>query len=180
MKKISILASLLTGSYMLVSFAAHSQSFEASDKPKGATSSIENKATERGEITPAGSSLPENSNAVKTFKSLFGDVPSVIWTKIDRKHDRAYFVNDGITVRAGFNQKGKLMYTFRYYTEEHLPKDILLRIMQSYPCRNIFGIVEVNVAGKTAYLVDLEDKRSWLKIKVLEDEITEQSLMLKR
>jgi hypothetical protein len=51
----------LAGSYMLVSLAAFSQSFEASDKPKGATPSIENKSTERGEITSAGSSLPENS-----------------------------------------------------------------------------------------------------------------------
>jgi hypothetical protein len=104
----------------------------------------------------------------------------VIWSKIDAKHYRAYFVKDGITVRAGFNQKGKLMYTFRYYSEEHLPKDILRRIMDSYPCRNIYGIVEVTFAGKTAYLVDLEDKRSWLKIKVVDDEMTEESLMLKR
>jgi hypothetical protein len=115
-----------------------------------------------------------------TFKKVFGDVSDVMWTKISRNHTRAYFQNDGITVRAGFNKKGKLLYTLRYYTEEHLPADILFRIKNTYFGKSIFGIIEVSVDGKTAYLVDLEDKTSWLRVKVLGDEMTEEHVFTKR
>ena len=72
------------------------------------------------------------------------------------------------------------MYTLKYYTEEHLPQDILLTVKKTYYSKSIFGIVEVSVDGKTAFLVNLQDKTSWLCIKILDNEITEEQMMLKR
>ncbi len=178
MKKISILASTFLGIFLVGSSIANSQSV-AYSKPESVWLS-ENSFKDHSlgsaeENTPA-----VNPRSLETFKKEFGNASNVIWSKVDRNHDRAYFIYNGITVRAGFDKKGKLMYTLKYYTEEHLPQDILLTVKKTYYSKSIFGIVEVSVDGKTAFLVNLQDKTSWLCIKILDNEITEEQMMLKR
>ena len=174
MKKISLM--MITLCIIAAAPAVHSQSLASAGKLN--ETYFENKLPESMPVTtPNGTT--RNVKALKTFNSMYGDVSNVIWVNVGRDHDRACFVKDGITVRTGFNRKGNVLYTLRYYTEEHLPKDVLLQIKNYYYGKSIFGIVEVTVDGKTAYLVDLEDKTSWLKIKVLDGEMTEENLLLK-
>jgi hypothetical protein len=177
MKKISILCSAILGIFLMGSTIAHSQSF-ASWKPESINFS-EKAFRDHGTGTEA-SNTAVNVKSLDAFKKMFGDVPGVIWSNIDRNHDRAYFKSNGKAIRAGFNKKGKLIYTLSYYGEEHLPAMILLQVKRNYFGKSIFGITEVCVDGKTAYLIDLEDKTSWLKVKVLDDEMTEESVLLKR
>ena len=178
MKKMTILTSTILGMFLVMSTIANSQSV-AYLKPESIWLS-ENGSKDHSFDVADENPLAANPRSVETFKKIFGNASNVIWSKIDRNHDRAYFNNNGITVRAGFDKKGKLMYTLKYYAEEHLPQDILLTVKKTYYGKSIFGVVEVSVDGKTAYMINLEDKTSWLRIKVLDDEITEEQLMLKR
>jgi hypothetical protein len=177
MKKMSILCSAILGISLIGSTISYSQS---SDYAKAGSIRYSDNALDVSPRSKGAGSASASPKSLESFKKAFGNTPDVIWTKTGSNEDQAYFVSDGITVRAGFDKKGDLMYTLRYYSEEHLPKDVLFQIKNTYFGKSIFGVTEVNIDGKTAYLVDLQDKTSWLKIKVLDGEMSEEKVMLKR
>ncbi|HEU4633131.1 MAG TPA: hypothetical protein VFS22_04055, partial [Flavisolibacter sp.] len=91
----------------------------------------------------------------------------------------AFFETPGKKNKAGFDKKGKLVYTISNYKEEQLPVPVLLKVKQAYFGRSIFGVTEVNYQGKTAYIIVLEDKTTWLHIKIIGDEMEEEHLYIK-
>jgi hypothetical protein len=52
-------------------------------------------------------------------------------------------------------------------------------VKESYYGRSIFCVTEVNCDGKTAYLIVLEDRTTWLHIKIVGDEMIEEKLFTK-
>ena len=110
---------------------------------------------------------------------MYSDASNVSWTKAKGKIDRVYFETRGKATRAAFNQKGQFLYSITTYSEEFLPQDILFMVKTSYYGRRIFGVTEVSAMDKTAYLIILEDKTTWLHVKVLDGEISEEKLLLK-
>ena len=119
-----------------------------------------------------------NAKVINNFNKMFANARNVSWTK-DKRVDRVYFERDGKTTRAAFNQKGQLLYSITTYGEEFLPQDILMMVKNYYYGKQIFGVTEVSALGKTAYLLILEDKTSWLHIKVLDGDMTEEKVLLK-
>ena len=120
-----------------------------------------------------------NTKVMNNFSRMFSDASNVIWSKDKGKIDRVYFERRGKVTRAAFNQKGQFLYSVTTYGEEFLPQDVLFMVKKSYYGRRIFGVTEVSALDKTAYLVILEDKTTWLHIKVLDGEIIEEKLLLK-
>jgi len=120
-----------------------------------------------------------NANAVSTLNSMFNDATEVIWGTYGKNLPIAYFKTVGKANRARFDKKGKLVAMFSYYQEEQLPTSVLLKVKQAYYSKNIFAVTEVNYDRKTAYLIILEDKTSWLHIKIVGDEMEEEKVLLK-
>jgi hypothetical protein len=120
-----------------------------------------------------------NTKVMNSFNRMYSDASNVIWTNDKHKIDRVYFERKGKVTRAAFNQKGQFLYSITSYREELLPEAILLLVKQAFYGRSIFGVTEITALNKTAYLIILEDKTTWLHIKVLDGEIFEEKLMLK-
>ena len=120
-----------------------------------------------------------NAKVMNNFNRMFNNVSKVMWTKDKHGIDRVYFERTGKVTRAAFNRKGQFLYSITTYGEEYLPEDVLYLVKKSYYGRSIFGVTEVSALDKTAYLVILEDKTTWLHIKVLDGEISEEKLLLK-
>ena len=120
-----------------------------------------------------------NIKVMNSFNKMYSDASNAIWTKDKNKIDRVYFERSGKVTRAAFNQKGQFLYSITTYSEQLLPQDILIQVKQAYYGRSIFGVTEVTALDKTAYLIILEDRTTWLHIKVLDGEIFEEKLMLK-
>ena len=120
-----------------------------------------------------------NTKVMSNFSRMFSDASNVMWSKDKHKIDRVYFERKGKVTRAAFNQRGQLLYSITTYSEQFLPEDVLLMVKKSYYGRQIFGVTEVSALDKTAYLIILEDKTTWLHIKVLDGEISEEKLLLK-
>jgi len=114
--------------------------------------------------------------ALTAFNRMFATATNVSWATEDKGLPIAFFETPGRKNRAGFDKKGNLVYTISYYTEEQLPVPVLLKVEQSYFGRSIFCVTEVNYGGKTAYLIIMEDKTTWLHIKVVGDEMEEEHL----
>ena len=165
MKKISI----LLASGLLVVGAAFAQS-SASVKTNVGKFNEEFDVAEKTNI---------NTRVMNSFNKMYSDVSNVIWTKDKNKIDRVYFESKGKVTRSAFNQKGQFLYSITTYGEQLLPQDILFQVKQAYYGRSIFTVTEVTALNKTAYLIILEDKTTWLHVKVLDGEIFEEKLMLK-
>jgi hypothetical protein len=117
--------------------------------------------------------------AVIVFNTKFAGAFNVLWSTYEKDKPVVNFETKEKKHMAFFSKKGKLLSTISYYTEEHLPKDILFQVKGAYYKKNIFSVTEVNTLGKTAYLIVMEDKTTWLHIKVLDGEITEEKLFIK-
>ena len=126
----------------------------------------------------AGEKTSINAKVISNFDKMFAGASNVIWSK-EKNLNRVYFESNGKTTRATFNQKGQFLYSISTYGEQLLPKDILFRVKDTYYGKNIFGVTEVKAMDKTAYIIILEDKTSWLHVKVLDGEMTEEKVYLK-
>jgi len=120
-----------------------------------------------------------NARVLNSFNKMFAGATNVIWSKDDRNNDRVYFETKGKATRAAFNKRGVILYSITTYGEELLPTDVLFQVKKAYQSRSIFGVTEVQALGKTAYLIILQDKTTWLHIKVIDGEI-EEGEMLRR
>ena len=120
-----------------------------------------------------------NIKTMATFIRIFADASNMTWTKGKDNIDRVDFETKGKITRAGFNKKGHFLYSITSYREEMLLKDILLMVKRNYHGKHIFGITEVNTMNKTAYFIMLDQATSWLHIKVLDGELTEETVLLK-
>jgi len=120
-----------------------------------------------------------SSRVMNNFNKMFSDASNIMWSTDKHKIDRVYFERKGKVTRAAYNRKGQFLYSITTYKEEFLPQAVLLMVKQSYYGKNIFGVTEVSALEKTAYLIILEDRTSWLHIKVLDGEISEEKVLLK-
>jgi hypothetical protein len=168
MKKIPVVFSVAF--LIITSAGAYSQTY---NKFKADISKFKEPASE-------GTNAPDmNSKVMKSFNKLFSDAKNIIWTNDKKNNHSVYFERQGKVTRAAFTKNGELMHAVSTYTEECLPKEILFQVKDTYFGKSIFGVTEVQVLDKTAYLIILEDKTSWLHIKVLDGDISEEGVWLK-
>ena len=120
-----------------------------------------------------------NLRTMATFIRMFADASNMTWTKGQDNIDRVDFETKGKITQAGFNKKGHFLYSITSYQEEMLPKNIFYMLKRKYHGKHIFGITEVNTLNKTAYLIMLDGAPCWLHIKVLDDELTEETILIK-
>jgi len=79
---------------------------------------------------------------------------------------------DGDMNRTTFTKKGKFLNNIKHYDFLKLPESIANMINDAYPRWEIFGgVAEVTVFNKMAYLVLIENKTSWKRVKVVDGEI---------
>jgi hypothetical protein len=111
-----------------------------------------------------------NPKAIRDFSRTFSNVTNEDW-HIIRNGFIARFKLQDMQYRIVYNKKGSRLATFCYYNEQQLPADVRRLIKSTFYDFNIVQVTEVSVAGKTAYLVNIQDKTSLKTIKVVNDEM---------
>ncbi len=116
-----------------------------------------------------------NTKALRHFTTTYEKASEIRWAKLAGGF-RVHFVNEGIDTRIYYNEKGAPESTVRYYFEKDMPSEIRHIIKTTYYDFSIFCVTEITTAGKTAYLVKIEDRTCWKTVKVVEQEteITEE------
>ncbi len=83
------------------------------------------------------------------------------------------FKIDDITNRALYTHKGKFLHNIRYYDHRMLDEAIREQVLDAFPRYTICsGVVEVNALGRKAFIVTIEGKQTWKKVKVLNTEVS--------
>ena len=112
-----------------------------------------------------------NTKAVRNFDKEFKNATAVKWIKTSNGLFAAHFVSDGIQNLVCYNKKGNYQCMLRYYKEEKLPSEVRHLVKSSYYDFDIYLVTEVDINGKVAYVVKMEDKTSWKTIKVVDGEM---------
>ena len=115
-----------------------------------------------------------NARALKEFSKTFKTAANASWYEMPGgKGYVAKFNQDGVETRVNYDHKGRWTGTILTYTEAHLPRDVRHMVKSNYYDYSIFLVQEVKVGDKTAYLVKIEDEKSFETIRVVDGEMDE-------
>jgi hypothetical protein len=117
-------------------------------------------------------------NALKTnhpriFKDFTTNYSSALNIKVSKRSNLTFIWadTDGIKIRVSYDRRGRWQNTIRYYNQERLSPSIKELVLQNNPCWKISGVVEVQVANKTAHIVTIENSSEYKRIKVVNGEM---------
>ena len=109
-----------------------------------------------------------STRAIKDFKSRFTKVADESWGRSD-KGFCVSFTNDGFKVRAYYDRKGHWLASLKYCDESQLPHFIRDIVKRTYYDLAITHVNIIQVPEHIAYLVHLEDQKTFRIVRVNED-----------
>lgn len=115
--------------------------------------------------------LKISPRALHHFKEVFNDTTGSRWYAT--KDGFIGKINRGNTnIRMGYSKTGIWEYSIRYYAESKLPLPIRNMVKQSYFDDSIDWVEEIDIKHNGLYyIVHLQDKHSFKKVLVHEDEM---------
>jgi hypothetical protein len=112
-----------------------------------------------------------NARMFAHFQKNFRNASNII-VRPEADFTHISFKENGVSNKVQYSKKGKWMYSLRTYDESRLPDNIRSEVETSFPGYRVFGFVnEVDVLNKTATLVMIENRDSWKRIRLLDDQI---------
>src|SRR5690606_19536018 len=108
----------------------------------------------------AASTPAANEKAESTLRLIVKDAGHVQGSHAENLYE-AFFIMDDIKTRATIDAKGNLIQTIRYYSEAHLPANVLYSIKRQYRGKEIFGVTEVSNQQGVNYRVVLRDDKTY-------------------
>jgi len=112
-----------------------------------------------------------SANAIRNFAKDFKEVAEPSWGESYQGYT-ASFSKNGIQSRIIYDRRGEWVSTIRYYGKDNLPSDIRQIIESDFGDYSIFIVTEVAVEDNVAYFVTLEDSKYFIRVKVLNGEMT--------
>jgi hypothetical protein len=112
------------------------------------------------------------SRAIRNFSKDFKDATDVRWVLSDGGGYIVKFIYKGVACRADYDYKGYCLTSYKYYNEDKLPREVRQLVKSTYFDFSIYRVAELFISDKTVYLVTLESNESWMKISVIDGEMT--------
>jgi len=101
-----------------------------------------------------------NEKVLNAFEQTFHRVSDLVWHEYDAYY-LASFSQGEIKVRARYDKDGNILSTLRYYTEKHLPPNLVNKLNQKYADQQVYGVTEVSTENTLKYVITLKDKKNW-------------------
>ena len=112
-------------------------------------------------IGAAAAEPPEvNEKILKAFNETFIKAQDVVWHEMQGAYE-ARFKQSEILTRAIYDIQGNLLRTTRYYSEEHLPINIITKLKKRYEGKTVFGVTESSTEDEVFYQIVLQDAKNW-------------------
>ncbi|MDQ3278355.1 MAG: YjgB family protein [Bacteroidota bacterium] len=128
-------------------------------------------------LNKAGSNLYTIKKGIaQSIQLLFHeDNPGVsndIWSATENGYLVSYS-GEGIQHRVFLNKKGKKTSEMRYYNGFYLSNDISRQLGDAYPCFTVTGVQEIITNEMTAYVIVIENRWEWKKVRIAGKELDE-------
>ena len=105
-----------------------------------------------------------NEKVLKSFRETFPKAEQVNWQEFTDNYV-VNFTSIGIRERITYDKDGNFVSATRYYTEEHLPANVLCKLRKKYPGQKVFGVTEMTSDTSSEYYIKLEDSANWTTVK---------------
>lgn len=113
-----------------------------------------------------------NVKVARAFVKNFGDAENVTW-KEKKDEYVAEFHRDGRLVIAWFRKTGNLYCANYYGSAKHLGNEQLELIKESYSGYTVVASTEVNMKGRSAWVVTLQNDRYVRKVRIADAALEE-------
>lgn len=110
----------------------------------------------------------------KDFSKSFRNVNNHTWYKLADGGYIANFLSEGIDYRITYDQKGSWNYNLLTYTEDHLPFSIRDLVKSKFYDFNIMICYEYQTSEGKAYVIKMEDNKSYKTLKIFDGEIVSE------
>ena len=121
-------------------------------------------------VTATTKKLPEK--VWKNFRDYFENATDPKWYEMNKSY-LAEFMMDNKDNHALFNKKGKLIYHISYGYENSLPEDLRNQVKAGYADYNITRAIKVNEANRTIWVVNVEDAKNLIMVRLENGEMEE-------
>jgi hypothetical protein len=118
-----------------------------------------------------------NSSHVKVYQNIldefdqqFAGAENIKWSRLN-KNFLSTFKKDDQEFRVLFTPQAKLVYKISFGKEKHLPVHLRKAVKRMYVEFVISAAIKVEEAGRTVWVIHLEDEKNLVTIKVLDDEV---------
>lgn len=106
-----------------------------------------------------------NTMVTESFSKAFPGVANVIWSKSENT-TWGYFKQQGVPVRVSYNQKGRLLYTIKYFGQSQVSEFIQNSLVREGYKMAVVQVTEIKSRYNTFNLVKMEDKNSIVTVKI--------------
>lgn len=96
---------------------------------------------------------------LEVFNQTFKNPKEVTWY-ISENESSAFFIDNDIRTKITYDNKANFLCSRRYYTENNLPFNILLKIRSKYKDKKIGIVTEVIEEGTIIYSINVEDEHT--------------------
>lgn len=111
-----------------------------------------------------------NKRALKEFNRDFKTESRVFWNS-DGRYITAKFSEGVVQTKVMYNSRGHWLGTVKTYYEAQLPREVRSQVKREYFDYSIFGVIEVSTPEGKAYLVRIEDAKTWKTIRLRDGEM---------
>jgi hypothetical protein len=113
--------------------------------------------------------------AVRSFKTTWQYVDNESWYKVP-DGSRARFTQEGVLYLVTYNKRGRWLNTMRQYDETMLNREVRSEVKSVYYDYNIVLVEEIELPMKPlTYIIHMEDKISFLNIRIFNREMEEMT-----
>jgi len=121
-------------------------------------------------VTATTKKLPEN--VWKNFRNYFENASNPRFYELNKNY-LAEFMMDNKDNHALFTKKGRLIYHISYGYENSLPEDLKSQIKYAYNDYTITRAIKVTEANRTIWVVNLEDAKNLIMVRLENGEMEE-------
>jgi len=108
------------------------------------------------------------------FKATFPDAQNAKWSKLN-KDFLVEFITADLNNRVLFHKNGAIVYHIRYGGEKNLPTEVRKLVKSNYFDYNIIKAINVQEDNRDIWIVNLEDNKKLLIVRVEGGELEEVS-----
>ena len=113
-----------------------------------------------------------SKKALKYFKKKYGNVTNVNWVELDDKY-LATFVNEETATKLLFDEKGNLIYSIDYSSENILPYSIKRQVADKYENYKITTVAKINEDSRNTWVINLASETNYATAVVEDGEMHE-------
>lgn len=108
----------------------------------------------------------------KSFEKYFKNAVRPQWYKLNKNYF-VKFISEDQKNTALFSKGGTLIYHISYGHENNLPEDIRKMVKSSYIDLNITTAIKVEEGGRNIWVINLEDEKNLVLVRVEDDQLEE-------